>query len=126
MGVDVQTVRQGSPRLIRRVCAPEERSWLAARGDTPQAFTLLWTLKESLCKWSGRGLVGPISEICPPLPRGEERFLYRDGLCYTLYEEPMWNLAVCGQTHWRGRIHWHSMDRLPREISPAEEGRTFR
>ena len=116
VGVDVQTVRAGSPRLLRRVCAPEERSWLAARKDSPQAFTLLWTLKESLCKQTGRGLVGPIAGIRPPLPTGEERVLYRDGLYCSLYREQGWSMAVCGRTPWRGEIRWRNMDQLPQEL----------
>ena len=63
VGVDIQTVRPRRPALLRRVCAPEELAWLEGRGDLWSAFALLWALKESRVKESGRGLTSPISAI---------------------------------------------------------------
>ncbi len=96
VGADIQTVAPRRPATVERCCAPEERAWLAGRGDSREDFALLWAMKEALVKHSGRGLTAPISAICPPLPRRDETLLERDGLFFRLYAGPGWRGAVCG------------------------------
>ena len=96
VGADIQTAAPRRPAMVERCCAPEERAWLAGRGDGWEDFALLWALKEAMVKHSGRGLTAPISAICPPLPRGDETLLERSGLFFRLYAGPGWRGAVCG------------------------------
>lgn len=106
VGADIQLRRL--PRrmaVLDRICTPEERSWLRRRQDSPEAFTLLWTLKESRCKWSGQGLEQPISAIPVPLPQGDEGHLTLDGLHFFLHSGPGWQLCLCGSSLWDGTIH---------------------
>ena len=98
VGADIQTAAPRRPAMVERCCSPEERVWLAGRGDSPEAFALLWSLKEAMVKHSGKGLTLPISAIRPPLPRGEETLLEQDGLYFRLYAGPGWRGAVCGLT----------------------------
>lgn len=56
LGVDAESVRPFSQRLVERVCTAEERLWLDAQSDRAAAFLTLWTLKESVMKLSGRGI----------------------------------------------------------------------
>ena len=104
VGVDIQTVRPRRPALLRRVCAPEELAWLEGRGDLWSAFALLWALKESRVKESGRGLTSPISAISIPLPaKGSVQL---DGLWFRSYGGKGWAGAVCGHSPPPDAIIW--------------------
>lgn len=112
VGVDIQVTR-GSwrPSLIARSCTPEEREWLASRGDRPEDFTQLWALKESAGKQSGYGLPYPPSRQAVPLPLLGEP--YDPGRVYTLgeihfrvYEGETWRGAVCALEDPPGEILW--------------------
>ena len=106
VGADLQLSRPWRPGLPDRVCAPEERAWLSARGDDPGAFALLWALKESRCKLTGRGITLPLSRVRVPLPREGEAELERDGLLFTLRTGPGWAAALCGASRPEGPIRW--------------------
>ena len=107
VGVDIQTVRPRRPALLRRVCAPEELAWLEGRGDLWSAFALLWALKESRVKESGRGLTSPISAISIPLPA--EGPVQLDGLWFRNYKGEGWAGSVCGHSPPPDAIIWLEM-----------------
>ena len=69
VGVDIQQITLRRSAFLDRLLSPEERAWLLGLGDDPEAFTQLWTLKESFCKFTGLGLTRPVSAIPVPLPR---------------------------------------------------------
>ena len=50
VGVDIQQITLRRSAFLDRLLSPEERAWLLGLGDDPEAFTQLWTLKESFCK----------------------------------------------------------------------------
>lgn len=104
VGVDIQVVRAWRPGLPSRVCAPKELAWLESQPDLWPAFTLLWALKESRAKESGRGLTGPIREIQIPLPSRSPVLL--DGLWSRTYAGPGWAAAVCGRSCPPEAIQW--------------------
>lgn len=106
VGADIQTVAPRRPAMVERCCAPEERAWLAGRGDGWEDFALLWALKEAMVKRSGRGLTLPVSAITPPLPRGGETLLEQDGLFFRLYRGENWRGAVCGRVPPPGELLW--------------------
>lgn len=102
VGVDVQIVKQWRPRLPKRVCSPAELAWLERQSEPWSAFTLLWTLKESRAKQSGRGLTTSIPDIRVPLPApGPVRL---DGLWFGAWTGPGWAAAVCGHSEPPERI----------------------
>lgn len=106
VGADIQTVSPHRPATVERCCSPEERAWLAERGDSWEDFALLWALKEAMVKHSGTGLTLPISAIRPPLPRGDETLLEQDGLFFRLYRGENWRGAVCGRVPPPGELLW--------------------
>ena len=67
--MDIQQITLRRSAFLDRLLSPEERAWLLGLGDDPEAFTQLWTLKESFCKFTGLGLTRPVSAIPVPLPR---------------------------------------------------------
>lgn len=115
LGVDIQLAKPRRAAFLEQLCMPKERAWLRARQDSPQAFALLWTLKESRCKWSGRGLQFPISDIAVPLPKADERTLELDGLIFSLRSGPGWQFCLCSERGWEGELSWLNT------ISPTEE-----
>lgn len=68
VGVDFQLPRYSHPAFLDKLCSPQERDWLENFGDSQQAFALLWAMKESFVKYTGRGITRPISGILTPLP----------------------------------------------------------
>ncbi len=106
VGVDIQRTRPARESLLREVCSPEEREWLRRRGDGPEDFALLWSMKEARCKYTGQGLRRPISAIRVPLPGAGEEALELDGLRFYLGSGPGWRLCLCGTGMWDGNVIW--------------------
>lgn len=98
VGVDIQEIRpKWRPSLVNRTCTPQEREWLASRGDQPEDFAQLWALKESAGKQTGYGLPYPPSrQEVPVPPLGEP---YDPGQIYAL--GPVRFRVYLGET-WRG------------------------
>lgn len=107
VGIDIQIVKPRRTAFLDRICSVEERKWLRSMGDKPESFTVLWSLKESCCKYSGRGLTLPISEIHVPLPCSGERHLKSDGIWYSLFQGKDWYACVCAQHPWDGDLIWY-------------------
>ena len=95
VGADIQVVKQWRPSLPKRVCSGDELEWLEGQPELWPAFTLLWALKESRAKQSGRGLTLPIRDIRVPLPGPGPVEL--DGLWFCTYTGPGWAAAACGR-----------------------------
>jgi len=107
VGVDIQLVKQWRPSLPGRVCSPEELAWLERQSDPWPAFTLLWALKESRAKQSGRGLSFPIRDIRVPLPADGPVLL--DGLWFCTYAAPGWAAAACGLCQPPPALFWREL-----------------
>lgn len=81
VGVDIECRRKVSQSLIRRVCSEDEQQSIAAAQDPDMEFLRLWTCKESYLKYTGTGIVEPLTGIPPqlsshiikthPLPEGD-------------------------------------------------------
>lgn len=56
VGVDGESLRPFTQRLVQRACTAEELAWLCTQPDQNAAFLSLWTLKESVMKLSGQGM----------------------------------------------------------------------
>ena len=114
VGVDIQVVKRWRSALPRRVCSPRELKWLGNEEEETfwERFTLLWALKESRAKQSGRGLRGSIAAVAVPLPEEGAGPLPLDGLWFRCYAGPGWRGAACGLTpppeeiRWRSQAEW--------------------
>ena len=105
VGADIQQIRPHRPGFAQQVCSPEELDWLDG-GDFWTRFALLWSMKEAAVKYTGRGLIRPISAIRVPLPREGERLLEWEGLWFGLYAGPGWRGVVCGEELPPEHIYW--------------------
>ena len=80
VGIDIQIRKPCSKGLVRRICSPEEYSWICEKQEkeAEKAVLRLWTLKESYAKADGRGLAFPFRQIsfANRLEREPERIFY--------------------------------------------------
>ena len=66
VGLDAQRIDGNRPSIAERCFTPPERAWLAV--DPEQRFARMWALKEAYLKYTGFGLVLPMSSFTVPLP----------------------------------------------------------
>jgi len=81
VGVDIECRRKVSQSLIKKVCSEDEQQSIAVAQDPDMEFLRLWTRKESYLKYTGTGIVEPLTSIPPqlsshiikthPLPEGD-------------------------------------------------------
>ena len=63
IGADVQKRSAENPPLIKRYYSEDEQAYVAQAADRDEAFTEIWTMKESCCKLDGRGLALPLDSF---------------------------------------------------------------
>ncbi len=102
VGVDFQLPRHSRPAFLDKLCSPQEREWLRRFNDSQLAFALLWAMKESAVKYTGRGITRPIANIMTPLPgelpRESSWVSYPMGeLIFSMRAFQGGMLAVCGE-----------------------------
>lgn len=96
VGADVQLPKEPSRNLLQRVCSEVELAWLASRENSAQAFTALWTRKESLLKATNRTISEPLGQISV-LEEGPLQFSERELLglpacvCCPAGEDVIWS-----------------------------------
>jgi len=56
IGVDIETIRSVSPKLINRACSSEECAYINGSINKDVAFFKLWTTKEAFLKMTGEGI----------------------------------------------------------------------
>jgi len=109
VGVDIQIVKSWRPGLPQRVCSEWELAWLEERGGSWDAFALLWALKESKIKQSGRGLRDSVRGISVPLPEKEASLYELDGLWFRTYTGDGWAAAACGVNPPPEELLWRAL-----------------
>ena len=65
VGVDIECRRNVTPALIRRVCSDDEQLSISLSKDPDMEFLRLWTRKEAYLKYTGTGIVEPLTDIPP-------------------------------------------------------------
>lgn len=115
IGIDVQETRAWRESLLNRACSAQERAWLLSWTDAPSAFSLLWALKESYGKYSGKGLSWPVKSILVPLPP----FPAAPQHPYLLSSNETLQHCVFGGTDWQGAVC--SVDFPPEKIIWIEQ-----
>lgn len=62
IGVDAELIRSFNPKVMTRIFSVEEQNFIAASENPDTDFFRIWTLKESLCKFTGNGIFSGLSE----------------------------------------------------------------
>lgn len=63
LGIDAETPRRVSEKLMKTVCTAEECAEISAASDAGLAFSRVWTCKEAYTKFTGEGIRHPFAEI---------------------------------------------------------------
>lgn len=84
IGVDIETIRVLSPRVLRRCFTPAETEWC---GQDAAKMTALWTQKEAYSKWSGQGL----AQVLAGIDTRQEK----TAQLLTTFREGDWAASVC-------------------------------
>ena len=106
VGVDIQVIRIMRAGLPGRVCSETELAWLEGQQELWPAFAVLWSLKESRAKCTGRGLREKLSGIRVPIPREGVSLYPLDGMWFRLYAGEGWRGAACGLVPPPEKIVW--------------------
>ena len=56
IGVDAELIRNYNGKVMKRIFSAEEQSLIAVSENPDTDFFKIWTLKESLCKFTGDGI----------------------------------------------------------------------
>ncbi len=97
IGVDAEPVRPFDPRLVRRICTPEELAYLETVSDRGTALTTLWTLKESLMKMTGEGICYGFQNARFPVPLESPMSPAPGITALCLTDIPGYLVSVCGR-----------------------------
>ena len=111
VGIDVQKLRSTRTKFLDQICSAEERQWLLGFKDSQTAFALFWALKESQCKYTGRGITRPISQIEIPLPKAlplseQWETMMLNGLFFSICTCQNGMISVCGECAPTHPIQW--------------------
>ncbi len=63
VGIDIESIRQAKPALVRHTMSESEAARLLASARPDVEFTILWTRKEALLKLTGRGIVSDMRNV---------------------------------------------------------------
>lgn len=92
IGVDIEKVRPIRPLLLRKTLSEEEQKIAEKEG-----FFKLWTLKESLLKCVGTGIVSDLSSV-PAYPLGQKQYQGERFYCVTAEQDDyVLSLTVRGE-----------------------------
>ncbi len=90
VGIDAQAVHAYNDKIAKRSFTAEEYAWVM--GDDTR-FTQVWTRKEAHLKFTGFGLVLPMSSFCAPLnPDGWDE---ANHCCWKEYTHGTMCITVC-------------------------------
>ncbi len=63
VGIDIEGIREAKPPLVRHTMSEREAHLILSSPDPDLEFTLLWTRKEALLKWAGRGIAADMRDV---------------------------------------------------------------
>jgi len=95
VGTDIEKITFPRPSVAKKCFTPPEQEWMEK--DLQKRFFVLWTLKESVSKFLGKGLSLDMSSFCVlPLTEGKSIFLEGKEIFgnYAFFED--YCISVCG------------------------------
>ena len=98
IGADAQTATPYNSKVANRCFTVREQEWL--KGNPEERFTPLWTAKEAYIKYTGFGLVLPMSSFETPLPA--DGWDEANHCCWRQFTHQNLHITVCCGKEWHG------------------------
>lgn len=96
IGVDAELIRSYNSKVMKRIFSAEEQSLIAVSENPETDFFKIWTLKESLCKFTGDGIFSGLSEYSFDISQGEPTCKKASDKFFTQkIIEKKWVVSVC-------------------------------
>ncbi|MDF2544190.1 MAG: 4-phosphopantetheinyl transferase superfamily protein [Herbinix sp.] len=95
IGVDIQDVIHVKDDVLKRICSPEEIQYINKSDYPSEAFTKLWTYKESYLKAIGKGITEDLKQIVFSF---EDNLVKRDGFILTSIHESNYFITACSSS----------------------------
>lgn len=99
-GVDAELIRGYRSNVMRRIFSAEEQALIASSENPDTDFFRLWTLKESLCKFTGEGIFSGLSNYSFDISGTEPTCREAEDKIFTQkIIEKKWVVSVCAHDH---------------------------
>lgn len=108
LGVDVERRRPVRDGVAQRVLSGAEYAWYEARGQCPEDFLVLWTLKESYYKYLGTGLPGYPNETEFRMKNGVWQLMGRPQRFFTWQKKDLLIALCCDEQETEIMMHFGS------------------
>lgn len=96
IGVDAELIRSYNGNVMKRIFSAEEQSLIAVSESPDTDFFKIWTLKESLCKFTGDGIFSGLSEYSFDISHGEPTCQKAAEIIFTQkIIEKKWVVSIC-------------------------------
>lgn len=96
IGVDAERIRSYNGKVMERIFSEEEQSMIAVSKSPETDFFKIWTLKESLCKFTGDGIFSGLSDYSFDLSQEEPLCKKAADKIFTQkIIEKKWVVSVC-------------------------------
>ena len=92
VGIDVESLSNYDADIVKVAMSDEERRQIATSSNPRLTFMRLWTMKESLLKWSGEGISEDLCHVLTENPAVQEGAVY---FTTTIY--PQFVCTVCNE-----------------------------
>ena len=96
IGVDAELIRNYNGKVMKRIFSEEEQSLISVSENPDTDFFRIWTLKESLCKFTGDGIFSglptysfDISQVEPTCKKVSDKIFTQKII------EKKWVVSVC-------------------------------
>jgi len=118
LGADIQRIKDSIPNHTNKILSQAEKSYLDSLNgkDKNNAFYRIWTRKESLIKWDGRGLKISLPEIKTVMGNQLTDMVSFEGKnCYYLdlnFLMPLYTICICSEN----KIDWDDISEVTSEF----------
>ena len=96
VGCDIEVVREYKPKVAKRFFTEAEYKLLESSESKSYDFTRLWTLKESVLKFSGEGISGGLDRYCFSEYYNKNSFAFK-GLCFNQFNFEDYAVSICSE-----------------------------
>ena len=96
IGADAELIRDFDPKVMKRIFSDEERGFVNSAEDRNEAFFRIWTLKEALGKYTGKGIFSDMKKYSFSFENGTPVCADMKNVFFTqIILQKKWIVSVC-------------------------------